>query len=320
MTCRSCQGEVVDEARFCRYCGTETHQIASIHRDRGARWKYMVVGVIAFYAMGILVVAALVGSLFVFDSAAPIAGDFSNLLTALDVEDDGDAAPEEKRDRNDAYRMAASSVVDILCDDGANGSGGSGVIMNADGTVLTNAHIVLRDVDGAIAPADCVVTLPDPITGRIREIYRAEPVLVPEASDRYDLAFFRIAEPYADDHGITYGSSTATFPPFWTHGCRSRDVQLGDAVRVFGYPAISADGYYLTVTDGVVSALPNDDTIISSAKVSLGSSGGMAADKNGCMIGIVTEINWDEGDTLGVIYSNTIVDAFLSDPLTQQTL
>jgi len=43
-------------------------------------------------------------------------------------------------------------------------------------------------------------------------------------------------------------------------------------------------GYSLTVTDGIVSSLSGDGLIYTSAKISHGNSGGLAVDKNGCIL------------------------------------
>jgi len=73
---------------------------------------------------------------------------------------------------------------------------------------------------------------------------------------------------------------------------------------------ISGGGYYLTITDGLVSSLPNDGTIVTSAKIDHGSSGGLAVDKNGCMIGIPSMMSGDDNESLGVLISNSVIAEF----------
>lgn len=94
-------------------------------------------------------------------------------------------------------------------------------------------------------------------------------------------------------------------------GCVNHNPRLGENVRVFGYPEISAGGYYLTITDGLVSSLPDDGTIFTSAKINHGSSGGLAVDSNGCMLGVPSMISGDENESFGVLISNDVVLEFL---------
>ncbi len=84
-------------------------------------------------------------------------------------------------------------------------------------------------------------------------------------------------------------------------------------VRVFGYPEISGGGYYLTITEGIVSSLPNDGTIVKSAKIAHGNSGGLAVDGHGCMIGVPSMFNGDNAESLGVLISNEIIGEFLTE-------
>jgi hypothetical protein len=50
--------------------------------------------------------------------------------------------------------------------------------------------------------------------------------------------------------------------------------------------------------------------LVTSAKVDHGSSGGLAVDENGCMIGIPSMISSDGHESLGVIISNSIIGEF----------
>jgi S1-C subfamily serine protease len=83
-------------------------------------------------------------------------------------------------------------------------------------------------------------------------------------------------------------------------------------VRIFGYPAISG-GYSLTITDGIISSFPGGGEIVTSAKISRGNSGGLAVDKYGCMIGVPTLVSSDENESLGIIYSMSLVNEFTSE-------
>ncbi len=147
---------------------------------------------------------------------------------------------------------------------------GSGVVLTADGYVLTNNHVVatargstvrLTFSDGRTATATIVGT---------------------DAAN--DLAVVKAA-------GVS-GLTAATFAP-------SADVQVGDTVLAIGSP-LGLDG---TVTAGIVSAVHRDlssdrqstisDAIQTDAAINPGNSGGPLVDTAGRVIGINTAIATD---------------------------
>jgi hypothetical protein len=211
-----------------------------------------------------------------------------------------------------------SSVVNIFCPSTVRGespSGGSGVIITGEGIVLTNSHIIPQnETEVNVDETGCLVVLPDSTTGQPSEMYLANPIVYPGLSDDYDLAFLEIYSAYFSEEDREYkGTFPRDFPAFDdSTRCTTDDIKLGDPVRIFGYPAISG-GYSLTVTDGVVSSFPSEGLIVTSAKISHGNSGGLAVDKNGCMIGVPSLVSSDENESLGVIYSMDLVHEFASE-------
>lgn len=214
--------------------------------------------------------------------------------------------------------LIASSVVNILCPSSISdeeSSGGSGIILSEDGVILTNSHIIPQDKDHLFVGEDgCMVVLPDPKTGQASEFYLAEPFVIQGISDDYDLAYMIITDAYFDEETGEYqGTYPRTFPAFDdTTRCTNEDLKLGEFVRIYGYPAISG-GYSLTVTDGTVSSFPGEGLIVTSAKISRGNSGGLAVDKNGCMIGVPSLVSSDENESLGIIYSMDLINEFSSE-------
>lgn len=205
-----------------------------------------------------------------------------------------------------------SVVVNVLCPSSFSDeetAGGSGTIITENGIILTNSHVIPQDKKSLhTTEAGCIVVLPDPITGQAKDIYLAEPIVIPGLSDDYDLAFLSIYSGYYDEEEKkSYGVFPRKFPAYQ---CENSDVNLGDPVRVLGYPSISG-GYSLTVTDGIVSSLPVDGIIYTSAKISHGNSGGLAVDADGCMIGVPTLVITDENTSLGIIYSVDLINEFL---------
>lgn len=298
MYCKNCGQPVGPENKFCKACGTEVvrPQPTPVSTEvpkpiKEKKWlKYL-----AWGAGALALVVIVVGAYMSEDS---------NALPA--------PAASEDTDSYVSQNTLTSMVVNILCldDSEEGGSGGSGTIMTEDGLILTNAHIIPQDYYGNSTSFGCIITLPDP-QGKIDSIYLGTPVLIPELSSDYDLAFVRIVAPYENDLGITQGPWPRSFPNFGDTGCANGDPTLGEPVRVFGYPATSGGGYYLTLTSGEVSSLPDDGTIYTSASVNHGSSGGLAVDENGCMIGIPTAISGEDNESLGVIYSNSIIAEFM---------
>lgn len=223
--------------------------------------------------------------------------------------------PETAVVEKDSKEEIASSVVNIFCPSTSSyvsSSGGSGIILTDDGIVLTNSHIIPQNKTNMLVDdTGCLVVLPDPDTGQPSEIYLAHPIVIPGVSDDYDLAYMQIYEAYYDKETGEYkGTYPKKFPAFDdTNRCKNENVKLGEPVRIYGYPAISG-GYSLTITDGVVSSFPGDGLIVTSAKISHGNSGGLAVDKDGCMLGVPSLVSSDDSESLGVIYSMTLVRQF----------
>jgi serine protease Do len=171
---------------------------------------------------------------------------------------------------------------------------GSGVIVNADGTIITNFHVI----DGAI---QIIVNLSDG---------RQFPASVLDVVPLYDLAVLRIE---AD------GLSVARL-------ARGNDLEIGEWVIAIGSPF----GYLLadtqpTVTVGVVSALNRDikiseldraylGMIQTDAAINPGNSGGPLVDTRGDVVGINTFIFSGSGGSVGIGFAvpasrvKTVVD------------
>jgi len=130
---------------------------------------------------------------------------------------------------------AADSVVTINVAAGRSGGSGSGVILDTEGYVLTNTHVVT--LDGASADGAIEVTTAD---GRIftAKIVGLDPIV--------DLAVIKL-ENASNLTPVEWGDSDA--------------LEVGDQVVAIGAPL----GLSNTVTDGIVSALGRSIQIQSSA-------------------------------------------------------
>lgn len=137
---------------------------------------------------------------------------------------------------------------------------GSGIIISAEGAVLTNEHVVqgcrevrVRDQEGAISPASL------------------------RASDvQNDLALLKAEHRF---------SAAAQFRD-------GAGVRPGDGVVALGYPLGDLLGSQATLTTGTVSALTgmrNDSRLLQvSAPVQQGNSGGPLLDMSGHVVGVVS--------------------------------
>lgn len=196
------------------------------------------------------------------------------------------SASKTNPDWNAVTAAVTPSVVSITVSAGGSGGEGSGVVLDKEGHVLTNHHVV----SGAGDDATITVTLSDGKT------YRAS-IAGEDAST--DLAVLTLEDPPDDLQPITVGSSSG--------------LEVGDPVMAVGNPL----GLSGTVTTGIVSALDRPVTtssteseqqdpfgqqqqqqssqvvtsaIQTSAAVNPGNSGGALVDAAGRLIGINSSI------------------------------
>jgi S1-C subfamily serine protease len=158
---------------------------------------------------------------------------------------------------------------------------GSGFIINPEGQILTNFHVISGS-------SEVEVTLPD--QGR----YKAQ-VLVRDRQD--DLALIKI-EPKRKLKAISLGDSD--------------HLQVGQKVLAIGNPF----GFEGTLTTGVVSSLRRDiptennqmleAMIQTDASINSGNSGGPLLDSQGNVIGINTAIYGPSGGSVGIGFASPI--------------
>lgn len=168
---------------------------------------------------------------------------------------------------------------------------GSGVIVSADGYIVTNNHVVEGAEQIEVALAD----------GRT-----AEATLI-GTDPETDLAVIRIEA--ADLPVVTFGNS--------------EQLQVGDVVLAIGNPF----GVGQTVTMGIVSALGRSELGINTfenfiqtdAPINPGNSGGGLVDTHGRLVGINTAIFSSSGGSLGIGFAipattvRQVMDAIIRD-------
>ncbi len=151
---------------------------------------------------------------------------------------------------------------------------GSGVIVRADGVIVTNNHVVAGADEITVVLAD-------------RREFEASVLL---ADERTDLAVLRVKN-------AVRGLPTLAFHD-------SDDAQVGDIVLAIGNPF----GVGQTVTSGIVSALARTQVGVSDyqffiqtdAAINPGNSGGALVTMKGDLIGINTAIFSRSGGSIGI--------------------
>jgi putative serine protease PepD len=188
----------------------------------------------------------------------------------LSVADDDADDRSERSEVADVAERLADSVVTISSDiaDGfsSGGATGTGVVLTANGEILTNAHVV----EGATEVRVRFAGETEPVTARVL------------ASDEgNDLALLKVS---------ASGLVPATF-------AAPSSVRVGDEVVAIGY-ALALDGGP-SVTVGIVSALKRtivtesgalNSLIQTDAAISSGNSGGPLANMRGEVVGINTAV------------------------------
>jgi Do/DeqQ family serine protease len=153
---------------------------------------------------------------------------------------------------------------------------GSGVIISADGVIVTNTHVVKGGTDTQIR-----VALADKREFDARVVVQ---------DDKTDLAVLKI-----DSH-------EGNFP--FLQFSNSDEIEVGDVVLAIGNPF----GVGQTVTSGIISALTRTEMAQSDTQVFLqtdaainpGNSGGALVDMQGKLVGINTMIFSQTGGSVGI--------------------
>ncbi|MBW0114986.1 S1C family serine protease [Pseudonocardia abyssalis] len=225
-------------------------------------------------------IAGLVGGGAGFGGAYAVFGDNPSSSTTLTSSAASPVANAEPGTVAGAASIASPSTVDIRVTLAQGTAEGSGVVLTAEGDVLTNNHVVAGST-GAIT-----VTLADGST---------HAATVVGTSPSYDLAVLRLQ----DVSGLT----PATLG-------NSADLQVGQQVVAIGSP----QGLTGTVTTGIVSAFDRtvavqgeDGSAVvynglqTDAPINQGNSGGPLVDLQGRVVGINSAIATGSSQSTGSI-------------------
>jgi S1-C subfamily serine protease len=167
---------------------------------------------------------------------------------------------------------------------------GSGTVISPDGLILTNAHVVLPDryfdVD-ALGVAFTIQEDQPPEAMYFAEVLQADAAL--------DIAVIRITADI-DENPVDHDQLNLPYVPLGD----ADTLRLGDSITILGYPGIG--GETITLTRGEVSGFTSEEGrgdrafIKTSATIAGGNSGGLAADANGYLIGVPTQLGYGGDD------------------------
>jgi S1-C subfamily serine protease len=186
---------------------------------------------------------------------------------------------------------------------------GSGTVISPDGLILTNSHVVLPDRFFPVDALGVAFSSAEDQPPQLR--YYAEVMQVDES---LDIAVIRIS---SDMNGSLLDNAALNLP--YVPLGDADALRLGDAITILGYPGIG--GQTITLTRGEVSGFTAEGNrgprafIKTSATIAGGNSGGLAADAEGYLIGIPTQLGYG-GDDQYVdcrVLADTNRDGFVDD-------
>ncbi|HEU4392868.1 MAG TPA: trypsin-like peptidase domain-containing protein [Solirubrobacterales bacterium] len=184
------------------------------------------------------------------------------------------------------YREASPGVVTIrsVFAEGGGAAEGSGFVLNEDGEIVTNAHVITDESSGRRRPAEEVfVEFPD------RNVVEAEIV----GFDPFvDVGLLRIEADGFALHPLELGDEA--------------DIQVGQPVAAIGSPF----GEQQSLSSGIVSATDRsvesltqfqiEGAIQTDASINPGNSGGPLLDAGARVLGINEQIETNSGSNSGV--------------------
>ena len=220
-----------------------------------------------FVAIGLLIAVILFGT-GVLGASLLRDDDSSGSTAALPAVPGGVAPDSRSRAVRQIYDATSKSVVQVRVSEGGASGSGTGFVIDSNGTIVTNAHVVSGS-------NNVEVRFDDSGTGIDAEVLGTD--------QSSDLAVLRVDS-----------SNTQNITPL--QFADSDSVKVGDLAVAIGYPL----GLERTVTAGIISGVgrairaPNgfsiDKVIQTDAPINPGNSGGPLLDGAGRVIGVNSQI------------------------------
>ncbi|MBN2695458.1 trypsin-like peptidase domain-containing protein [bacterium] len=193
------------------------------------------------------------------------------------------------------YKQSAPSVVLLFGVAGKTGSTGTGSIVKEDGTILTNAHVVINPATHQPFESLFAFIKPERVNGKnandLQHRYQAK---VLHFDEELDLAVVKMINPPANISVMILADSS--------------EISIGEATAAIGHPE---QGSRWSLTTGAVSAEIDDfngtkgkDVFQMETAVNRGNSGGPLLDYRGYQIGINSMIARESKDGLAIVGIN----------------
>jgi len=216
------------------------------------------------------------------------------------------------------YQKTSKAVVLIAAFErgSEDASSGTGSIIQEDGLVLTNAHVIFNP-DRKTAFSEILIFLkPDRVTGNLKnDTSRKFRASLVRYSNPLDLALLRI-----------HKNQSKNNLPFLELS-NLQETSIGDPVLAIGHPE---QGGLWTLTTGTISSLienfgniPGKDVFQTETSINKGNSGGPLIDRYGNIVGVnsmiarkgsgdiaITDINFSIKSTVAVKWMNSVGHAF----------
>jgi S1-C subfamily serine protease len=230
---------------------------------------------------------------------------FSGLLLLLSLVGPGSLAL--TRDQRRAIMKSCVLIMPLKLDSAGNVVNipwrGSGTIIDASGLILTNYHVVEETPDwNAIGILVTVSSDQPPEPAYLAEIVSKDPAV--------DLAVLRIV---SDAKGKAVDVSKLGLVPVEIGN--ADDLEIGDDLTIFGYPAIGSTT--ITLTDGKVSGFTSEEGVSytrawikTAASITGGNSGGTAVDADGRLVGVPSRVGETDTRILSDTNGDGVIDQY----------
>jgi putative serine protease PepD len=261
--------------RDAGYVPSEIGRVSPAHRNHHTRSHR---GALAAAALAVAVLSGSIGGVAAV-AVQPYLSTLGTVATTVAAVPNPvvglSAAPVEQ-----VAARVVPSVVQLQTDTGEASEQGSGIILTADGLIMTNNHVVSVEDDDA--PAD-----------------QGPPHTLVTFADGHTAPFTVVATDPTSDIAVVQAQGATGLTPIAMGS--SSDLRVGQQVVAVGSP-LGLDG---TVTAGIVSALDRPvstgeagsgnqpttiDAIQTDAPINPGNSGGALVDANGRLVGMNSAI------------------------------
>tara|TARA_B100002003_G_C14083821_1_gene521366 strand:- start:159 stop:1157 length:999 start_codon:yes stop_codon:yes gene_type:complete len=190
------------------------------------------------------------------------------------------------------YKLKGPAVVVVIAlDESGDGSMGTGSVIQEDGLVITNSHVIVNDEVNRVYPRLKVCFMPSNFEGgRRRDLKDCYKVRAIKYSNKLDLALLKMQSSPPNMSVIQFADS--------------RTVETGDPVLAIGHPE---QGGLWTLTTGIISTKIKDfkgikgkDVFQTETSFNRGNSGGPLLNLKGAMVGVNSNIARKSKDGIAI--------------------